>query len=113
MPELRFPQRVPTEKRKKVVRACAAHRAWVRRHFCSVPGCRQMPIECAHVRRGTDGGMGMKPSDRWTVSLCRLHHLEQHEIGETAFQVKHDVDLVELAKEFALRSPWRCALKTM
>ena len=55
----------------------------------------------------------MKPSDRWTVSLCRLHHLEQHEIGETAFQVKHDVDLVELAKEFALRSPWRCALKTM
>jgi len=55
----------------------------------------------------------MKPSDKWTVSLCRLHHLEQHEIGETAFQAKHEVDLIELANEFALRSPWRCALKTM
>jgi hypothetical protein len=108
MPELHFPQRVPTEKRKKVVRTCAAHRAWVRRHFCSVPGCRQLPIECAHVRGGTDGGLGMKPSDKWTISLCHTHHIEQHRIGEQRFEAKYDLDLIELAIEFARRSPfWR------
>ena len=106
MPELRFPSRLPREPReKKIRRNCAAHRAWVRRHRCSVRGCLGLPIECAHVRRGTDGGLGLKPSDRWTISLCRSHHLEQHEIGEAAFAIRHDLDLIQLAKEFARRSP--------
>lgn len=47
----------------------------------------------------------MKPSDRWAVSLCREHHREQHQIGEKRFQSRYDVDLYELAKEFAKRSP--------
>lgn len=106
MPELRFPSRLPSERRKRCPRTCAAHRAWVRRHRCSVPGCRRMPIECAHVRTGTDGGAGLKPSDRWTISLCQFHHLEQHEIGEPAFEGKHDLDLRALAREFADRSPF-------
>ena len=38
------------------------HRALVRTRECSVPGCRQGPVETAHVRLGTDGGMGLKPS---------------------------------------------------
>jgi hypothetical protein len=104
MPELRFPQRLPSEPRKTTSRSCAAHRAWVRRHRCSVPGCRQLPIECAHVRRGTDGGAGLKPSDKWCISLCRSHHLEQHELGERAFEAKYDIELRELAREFARRS---------
>ena len=106
MPELRFPQRLPSEPRKASSRACAAHRAWVRRHRCSVPGCRRLPIECAHVRSGTDGGLGLKPSDKWTISLCRFHHLEQHDAGEQAFERQHDVKLLELAREFARRSPY-------
>jgi hypothetical protein len=56
------------------------------------------------VRRGTDGGAGLKPSDRWTISLCRFHHLEQHELGEAAFEAKYDLDLRQLAVEFARRS---------
>ena len=107
MPELRFPSRLPPEPRKKTSRICAAHRAWVRRHQCSVRGCQGHPIECAHVRCGTDGGLGIKPSDRWTISLCRQHHLEQHEIGEPAFEAKYELDLVQLAKEFARKSPWK------
>ena len=106
MPELRFPQRLPPEPRKTTSRICAAHRAWVRRHRCCVPGCRRTPIECAHVRGGTDGGVGLKPSDKWTISLCRFHHLEQHAIGEAAFERRNDVDLLELAREFAGRSPY-------
>ena len=110
MPELRFPGRLPLEHRKSTARTCAAHRAWVRRHRCSVPGCKRLPIECAHVRRGTDGGLGLKPSDKWTISLCQFHHLEQHEIGESAFEARHDLNLLQLAEEFTKRSPFRVKL---
>jgi hypothetical protein len=89
-------------------RVCPAHRAWVRRHRCSVPGCEAGPIECAHVRSGTDGGQGLKPADKWTISLCRAHHAEQHRIGERAFEKKYGLDLYGLAQAFANRSPhWR------
>jgi len=52
-------------------------------------------------------GEGRKPSDKWTISLCRSHHLEQHEIGEPAFEAKYELTLRELAKEFANMSPYR------
>jgi hypothetical protein len=107
MPELRFPQRLPPEPRKTSLRNCAAHRTWVRQHRCSVPGCRRLPIDCAHVRRGTDGGAGLKPSDRWSISLCHFHHLEQHEIGEPRFEAKYELDLRQIAVEFVNRSPHR------
>jgi hypothetical protein len=106
MTELRFPSLLPPGPRKKAARSCAAHRAWVRRHRCSVSGCQKLPIECAHVRTGTDGGLGLKPSDKWTISLCEFHHLEQHAIGESLFEAKYDLNLLELAKEFARRSPY-------
>lgn len=105
MPELRFPQPLPSKPRKRLARSCLPHRSWVRRHHCSVPGCRSLPIECAHVRSGTDGGTGLKPSDRWCLSLCRAHHLEQHNLGERQFETKYDVDLRAIAGEFARKSP--------
>lgn len=107
MPELRFPSRLPPRPPKSSARNCAGHRAWVRRHCCSVPGSRRGPIECAHIRTGTDGGAGMKPSDKWALSLCAFHHHEQHSVGEQAFELLHDIDLKDLALEFANRSPHR------
>lgn len=88
-----------------------AHRAWVRGHMCCVPGCTTMPIEAAHVRSGTDGGMGMKPGDDWVVSLCHDHHAEQHRIGETSFEHLHGLNLKALAREFASRSPHKKKLE--
>lgn len=111
MPELLFPQRLPKE-RKRTSRECSAHRAWVRRHCCSISGCIRKPIECAHVRGGSDGGIGLKPSDKWTISLCVFHHGEQHQIGEEAFEQKYSLDLRSLAAEFARRSPHRDKLFT-
>ena len=70
-----------------------------------------LPIECAHVRLGTDGGTSLKPSDRWTISLCADHHREQHSLGEATFEKKYGVDLVELAEAFAERSPLRIRLR--
>lgn len=103
-----FPKRLEREPcRRREARECPAHRAWVRRHRCCVPGCQGRPIDCAHVRTDTDGGVGLKPSDRWSISLCRDHHIEQHQIGETAFERRYDLDLRGLAGEFASRSPHR------
>lgn len=99
-----------TAKRANGPRSCPAHRAWVRKHHCSVPGCLKLPIECAHVRRGTDGGTGLKPSDRWVISLCSKHHVEQHRLGEQTFEKKYELDLVDLAETFARRSPQRSKL---
>ena len=106
MPELRLPrriQRAPTP--TKVRRSFPGHRAWVRRHHCCVPGCDRRDIECAHVRGGADGGIGLKPSDRWAISLCSRHHAEQHAIGEQSFEAKYGIDLAALARLFARRSP--------
>jgi hypothetical protein len=49
--------------------------------------------------------MALKPSDRWVISLCRQHHQEQHRLGEISFARRYGLDLVELAMEFARRSP--------
>lgn len=83
-----------------------AHRAWVRSHKCCVPGCDEMPIECAHVRRAFNSGTGMKPSDAYCVSLCKSHHAASHR-GERSFEMKWGIDLLKLAREFYERSPHR------
>ena len=112
MPSLRLPDRVQNPPTRAFSRCCPAHRAWVRRHHCCVRGCDRLPIECAHVRTGTDGGAGLKPSDRWCISLCRLHHAEQHRIGEARFETRHGICLIDIAELFARRSPhWRALAK--
>jgi hypothetical protein len=110
MPILHLPDRLKPPRPNAPSRYCPAHRAWVRRHHCSVPGCRHLPIECAHVRSATDGGTGLKPSDRWCISLCSHHHAEQHRIGELRFEKRHGICLADLAELFAQRSPHRRAL---
>ena len=110
MASVQLPPQIVRERRLASSRSCPAHRAWVRRHRCSVPGCFAGPIECAHVRSGTDGGCALKPSDRWAISLCRTHHAEQHFIGEAAFEIRYNLDLVALAEVFTARSPHRRAL---
>ena len=113
MPELVFPRMRPKPPRERVNRSCPGHRAWVRRHDCSVRGCRRTPIECAHVRSGTNGGTGLKPSDRWVISLCEFHHREQHRIGEREIERKYEINLRALAAEFARRSPFWKRLSVM
>lgn len=86
------------------------HRAFVRKHCCVVTlgkihdDC-DGPIECAHVRIGGGGGIGLKPHDAFTVSACRKHHAEQHRIGEISFVRKYAIDTASIAREFAMKSP--------
>lgn len=49
--------------------------------------CGGINVDAAHIRIGSIGhgkrntGMQEKPSDKWTVPLCREHHEEQHKAG--------------------------------
>ena len=81
------------------------HRRWVKSHGCCVPGCSAPMVDFAHLRSAANAGTGAKPHDIFGVSLCRLHHDEQHRIGADSFGRKYGIDLWELATEFARRSP--------
>jgi hypothetical protein len=96
--------------RKQAGKRSPAHRAWVRGHCCMACGS-SAGIECAHVRVGTDGAMGLKPSDRWTVPLCRDCHARQHQIGEDAFEKQWGINLKAVAEALFRHSPHRKKLE--
>ncbi len=105
---MNLPLRVKQERIQTAGRVRSpAHLKWIRTHHCCVPGCKNVPIEAAHVRTGTDGGMGMKPSDSWSISLCAPHHHQQHNIGEADFERVYGIDMKALAAEFTSKSPHR------
>lgn len=81
------------------------HRRWVKAHGCSVSGCTVEPIEFCHVRSAANSGTGIKPHDMFGISLCWVHHREQHQIGQRAFADKYKLDLMALAAEFRRTSP--------
>lgn len=51
-------------------------------------GCRGAVI-AHHWRKGTDGGIGRKPSDMFVLPLCLKHHTEVHSAGEISFAEKY------------------------
>src|SRR5207302_10418369 len=72
------------------------HLAFVRQFACVVCG-KAAPSEAAHVRSGSDGGAGMKPSDRHCVSLCTSCHELQHRFGELTFWSVLRIDPLNVA----------------
>ena len=106
-----LPPLLPKKPRRSSRVRCEAHLRWIRKHACCVPGCDGTIIEAAHVRVGTDGSMGEKPSDKWAISLCWQHHRISHSHGEMSFESDHNLDLKALAEEFAQRSPYRKRLE--
>ena len=94
--------------RQSSVVRCPAHLQFVRGFRCSIEGkgghtC-EGKIVAAHVRTGTNGSMGKKPGDEWTISLCWWAHLEQHRIGEAAFEREYEIDMKAIAEKLAARS---------
>jgi hypothetical protein len=94
----RIPRIVPVAMKQPDPKRSATHLAFIRTLPCCVCS-KGGPSEAAHVRSGTDGGIGMKPSDKWTVPLCHEHHRRQHDIGELAFWSEQCVDPLGLATE--------------
>lgn len=91
----------------------AGHLKWIRGHECSVraPVCMGFSIEAAHVRTGTDGGLSVKPSDSWTLPLCRHHHELQHRLGEASFEQLFGIDMKAIARALWQKSPHRLKIK--
>jgi hypothetical protein len=91
---------VPRGKRKPNNRLQPAHLAFIRKLSCVRCGT-PWRIEAAHVRIGTDGGTGLKPSDCYAVPLCGECHTTgigaQHRCGELTFWSRLRVDPLALA----------------
>jgi hypothetical protein len=85
MPGSRIPKAAVRSKLKpNLHRRGQQHLAFVRRLPCVACG-KEAPSDAAHVRTATDGGVGMKPADRYTVPLCTTCHAKQHRMGELSF----------------------------
>ena len=99
-----LPKRIPKPAKRASRWRSQAHCSFVRSHACS--NCEEtIGIEVAHVRMGSGAGMGQKPDDWNTVSLCKACHAWQHRYGEQSFWKEALVDPIALAAEFAKASP--------
>lgn len=89
----RIPRTVAKGKRKPNLRRAVQHLAFVRSlGICLACGARAQVV-AMHVRGFTDGGTGMKPSDKYTVPGCQMPcHEDQHRVGETAFWGRIGID---------------------
>ena len=96
MPAPRIPRTTARGKPKPDRRKRARHLAFVRQLACVACG-KAAPSEAAHVRAGSDGGAGMKPSDRYSVSLCTSCHELQHRFGELTFWSVLRIDPLNVA----------------
>jgi Putative HNHc nuclease len=102
--------------REPIQKIWPRHRRWVRSHGCCVPDCLASNVDFAHLRSAANAGTGQRPHDIFGMSLCRVHHDEQHRIGADLFGNKYGIDLWVLAAEFGRRSPdWemRASLRIM
>src|SRR5215471_1432036 len=96
MPAPRIPRPMARSKRKPDPRRRLLHLAFVRQLPCVACG-RAAPSEPAHVRTGTDGGVAIKPGDRYTVPLCTACHAKQHRVGELSFWCALRIDPLNVA----------------
>lgn len=96
--------------RANTMRRNNAHLQWVRGHCCCACGA-VFNIQAAHVRIGTDGGIGMKPTDAFVIPLCAACHQRQHDIGERSFEIEARINMLKIAAELAGKSPHLARLK--
>src|SRR6516164_1725772 len=96
MPAARIPRTVARRKPKLDSHRRGQHLSFIRQLPCVACG-RAAPSEPAHVRTGSDGGVGMKPGDRYAVPLCTACHAKQHRIGELSFWSALRIDPLNVA----------------
>lgn len=105
-----LPRKIPKAPKRATRWRSQAHCNFVRSHACCNCGSTAA-IEVAHVRTGSSAGMGHKPDDFRTVSLCRECHAEQHRVGEETFwkaylvRQEYKQDVYDLIAEFNNASP--------
>jgi Putative HNHc nuclease len=84
----------PKRAKARKTRDFGEYAEWIARQPCVVkPSLRWLRTEAAHVRSRGAGGH----AEGNLVSLCRVHHQEQHDIGIKSFQAKYRLDLKAIA----------------
>jgi hypothetical protein len=102
-----LPPRIPKKPKRASRWRSHAHCNFVRQHSCANCGSTAN-IEVAHVRLGSGAGIGTKPDDFRTVSLCggvEGCHAKQHRVGERTFWKGRNVE--EIIEAFCKASPRR------
>src|SRR5256885_6459741 len=107
---MRLPDRRKRPKmgaREPIQKIWLRHRRWAKSHGCCVPECPALSVDFAHLRSAANAGTGQTPHDIFGISLCRVHHDEQHRIGADAFNKKYGIDLWARSEEHTseLQSP--------
>lgn len=69
---------------------------------CGIQANEVISVVPAHIRRGSDGSMGRKPSDNFALPLCTLCHGIQHQKGEVTFWQESAFGSVDQARIAAL-----------
>jgi len=90
------PRSVAQQKLKPNLHRRVQHLAFLRQLPCLACG-KAAPSEAAHVRIGTDGGVGVKPGDRYALPLCAACHAKQHRIGELSLWSALRIDPLNVA----------------
>ena len=104
-----LPRRIPKKAKRASRWKSPAHCNFVRSHACC--NCdSEVNIQVAHVRMGSGAGMGQKPDDWFTVSLCSdCHNKDQHQHGEPSFWEAYykrtGVTVEQLMESFCKASP--------
>lgn len=88
----RIPRTVAKGKPKPNLRRAAQHLTFVRSLGICLACGERGTVDAMHVRKGTDGGMGVKPSDRYAVPGDHACHMEQHRVGEVTFWGRVGID---------------------
>jgi len=79
------------------------HVKFVAKQPCLI--CGRTPADAHHLRFAQHRALGRKPSDEFTVPLCRGHHREVHRSGdEAAWWTKAEVDPTVSARSLWLRT---------
>jgi ERF superfamily len=79
------------------------HVRFVAKQPCLI--CGRAPADAHHLRFAQHRALGRKPSDEFTVPLCRGHHREVHRSGdEAAWWAKAGIDPTGNARSLWLRS---------
>jgi hypothetical protein len=106
-----LPARIARKEKRESRWKSTVHRNWIRGFTCCRCGSSG-PIEVAHVRIGSNAGMGQKPDDWRTVPLCGGEqgcHALQHRMGERTFWDTHEKetgqDVESLIEAFCKASP--------
>lgn len=71
---------------KSPVTRCPKYLSHIRSKPCLVSG--REGVQACHFRLGTDGALGMRPSDHFTVPLTPEEHRLQHDMGEAKYWLR-------------------------